>query len=165
MPELRTTQVEFEGRTEEREVIVEEEGVQSWATAAQLRVAGRPVARIDGHARVTGQATYTSDVRIPGMLHAQALRSPHAHAQVSAVDSASAEAMPGVHLVWHCQQPPPVTGSRGRPPLPEEVVYEGEEVALVVAVDRETAARAAAAIEVTVDLVRGVVTEALRRIT
>jgi CO/xanthine dehydrogenase Mo-binding subunit len=123
------------------------------------------VARIDGHARVTGQATYTSDVRIPGMLHARVLRSPHAHARVNAVASASAEAMSGVRVLWHCQQPLPVTEFRGRPPLREEVVYEGEEVALIVAADRETAAQATAAIEVTVDLVRGVMAEALRRIS
>jgi len=48
--------------------------------------------------------------------------------------------------------------------LPEEVVYVGEEVALGVAADCEAAARAAAAIEVTADLVRGVVVEAQQRI-
>jgi xanthine dehydrogenase YagR molybdenum-binding subunit len=148
MPELRTTQVEFEGRTEERQIIVEEEGVAPWAADAELRIVGQPAPRVDGYARVTGQARYTSDIRLPGMLHARMVRSPHAHARVTAVDSGPAEAMEGVHLVWHRHLPPPVSEFRGRPLFAREVAYEGAEVALVVAADRETAGQAAAAIAV-----------------
>ncbi len=61
MPTIRKTKVEFEGRIEEREVIVEEEHVRPWDTDAELRLVGRPTPRVDGVARVTGQAVYTRD--------------------------------------------------------------------------------------------------------
>lgn len=55
--------------------------------------------RTDATLKVTGAAQYTADVRLPGMLHAKVLRSPHAHARLVSVDSANARALPGVHAV------------------------------------------------------------------
>jgi CO/xanthine dehydrogenase Mo-binding subunit len=43
---------------------------------------GRPAARVDGHVRARGEARYTADLQLPGMLHAAVLRSPHARARV-----------------------------------------------------------------------------------
>ena len=100
MPTIKRTKVEFEGRIEEREVIVELERVQPWDEASQLRIVGQPTPRVDGVARVMGQATYTSDVRLPGMLIGRILRSPHPHARVVRVDSSRAEASPAVWLMW-----------------------------------------------------------------
>lgn len=63
---------------------------------------GRPASaapRADAPAKVTGTARYTADVRLPGMLHAKALRSPHAHARVVTIDAARARALPGVRAV------------------------------------------------------------------
>jgi xanthine dehydrogenase YagR molybdenum-binding subunit len=149
MPEIRRTEVEFEGRVEEREIIVEEEGVVPWGEEAQLRQVGRPSPRVDGPARVTGQALYTSDLRLPGQLVARVLRSPHAHAKLGAIDSSAAEALPGVHLIWHRKRLPPVPRFRGRELFPEELAYQGAEVALVVAVDERVTEEAIAAIDVT----------------
>ena len=56
-------------------------------------------ARVDGATRVTGAAEYMTDVRLPGMLHAKFLRSPHAHARVVAIDTRKAEALPGVKAI------------------------------------------------------------------
>ena len=109
MPTIRRTTVEYEGRIEEREVIAEEERVEPWGERAELSVVGRPVPRVDGAARVTGQAIYTHDVQLPGMLVGHFQRSPHPCARIKRIDSAKAEAMPGVWLVWHRSQPPPVT--------------------------------------------------------
>jgi xanthine dehydrogenase YagR molybdenum-binding subunit len=148
MPEIKRTQVEFEGRVEEREIIVEHEGVAPWEQGAPLSAVGRPTPRVDGPARVTGQAIYTSDVRLPGQLVAQVLRSPHAHARVEAIDSSAAEALPGVHLVWHRDEPPPIGRFEGRELFPSELAYQGAEVALVVAVDERTAEEALSAIAV-----------------
>lgn len=148
MPRLKKTTIEFEGQTSEREVIVPDEQPEPWGEDARLRVVGQALPRVDGPARVTGQALYTTDVRLPGMLHAAILRSPHAHALVRAVDSAAAEAMDGVHLVWHRRQPPPVAEFGGRPIFGEEVAFQGAEVALVVAGSLEVARAAAAAIRV-----------------
>ena len=55
--------------------------------------------RADAAAKVTGTARYTADVRLPGMLHAKVLRSPHAHARLVSVDASRARALPGVHAV------------------------------------------------------------------
>ncbi|MEJ2379463.1 MAG: hypothetical protein P8Y71_30125, partial [Pseudolabrys sp.] len=43
----------------------------------KLKYIGKPVPRINARAKVTGRATYTVDVKLPGMLHARLLRSPH----------------------------------------------------------------------------------------
>src|ERR1700736_2406231 len=43
-----------------------------------LKSVGHPTPRIDAVQRVTGTANYTGDIRLPGMLYARVLRSPHA---------------------------------------------------------------------------------------
>ncbi len=49
--------------------------------------------------KVTGRAIYTSDIDLPGMLHLKVYRSPFAHARIKSLDSARAEALPGVWAV------------------------------------------------------------------
>jgi CO/xanthine dehydrogenase Mo-binding subunit len=148
MPTIKVTKVEFEGRIEEREVIVEEEHVSRWASDAELRVVGQPTPRVDGVARVTGQAVYTHDVRPPGMLIGRFLRSPYPHARIRSIDSSKAEALPGVWVVWHREKPPPVSRLSGREVFPRELVYQGAEVAFVAAQDERMAEDALALIEV-----------------
>lgn len=58
-----------------------------------------PLRRKDGDLIVTGQAEYLEDVRVPGMIHAAILRSPHAHARILSVDVTTAASMPGVRAV------------------------------------------------------------------
>jgi aerobic carbon-monoxide dehydrogenase large subunit len=41
---------------------------------------------------LTGQGSYTDDLKLPGMLHAAVLRSPHAHAQIRSIEVARARA-------------------------------------------------------------------------
>ncbi|MBN1640475.1 MAG: xanthine dehydrogenase family protein molybdopterin-binding subunit [Anaerolineae bacterium] len=149
MPTIKVTKVEFEGRIEEREVIVEQERVVRWDGDAVLEIVGHATPRVDGIARVTGQATYTQDIALPGMLIGRFLRSPHPHARVTAIDSRAAEAMRGVWLVWHLFQPPPVNRIEGRELFAEELAYQGAEVAFVAAEDERTAEDALARIEVT----------------
>jgi xanthine dehydrogenase YagR molybdenum-binding subunit len=79
------------------------------------------------------------------------LRSPHAHARVRALDSSAAEALPGVHLVWHRDQPPPINQLEGRELFAEELAYHGAEVALVVATDERVAEDGVSAIDVRYD--------------
>lgn len=55
--------------------------------------------RVDGHAKVSGQAQYTADFAMPGMLWAAFVASPHAHATIVSIDSGEARAMSGVHAV------------------------------------------------------------------
>ncbi len=148
MPTIKKTKVEYEGRVEEREVIVEEEYIEPWGADAELTVVGRPTPRVDGVPRVTGRARYTHDARWPDLLVGRFLRSPHPHARLVRIDSRRAEAMPGVWLVWHRDQPPPVERFEGRPLFTEELPYEGAEVAFLVAENERIAEDALAAIEV-----------------
>ena len=69
------------------------------AALGLLHTVGHPTPKIDGVERVTGQATYTGDVKLPGMLYARVLRSPHAHARIRSIDVSKARAMPGVKAV------------------------------------------------------------------
>jgi xanthine dehydrogenase YagR molybdenum-binding subunit len=64
-----------------------------------LSVIGKPTPRLDGRLKVTGAARYTADVRLPGMLWARVLRSPHPHARVLRLDVSAAERHPGVKAV------------------------------------------------------------------
>src|SRR5262249_32694822 len=60
---------------------------------AALKTVGHETTRIDAALRVSGKATYTSDVMVPGMLYARVLRSPHPHARIKSIDSAKAKAL------------------------------------------------------------------------
>ena len=64
-----------------------------------LNVAGTNALRRDLAAKLTGEARYTADLKLPGMLHAAILRSPHPHADVIAVDPAAAQQLPGVRAI------------------------------------------------------------------
>ena len=62
-------------------------------------VVGQSVARVDALDKVTGRAKYTADLKLPGMLYAAFLRSPHAHARIIRIDTSKAEVLPGVKAV------------------------------------------------------------------
>ena len=72
---------------------------QATGPIGPMNTVGHNVPRIDAYERVTGRATYTGDVRLPGMLYARVLRSPHPHARIRSVDVSRAEALPGVRAV------------------------------------------------------------------
>ena len=61
---------------------------------AKLAVIGKPYPRDDGRAKVTGANRFTVDVALRGILFARILRSPHAHAEVRAIDTAAVERDP-----------------------------------------------------------------------
>ncbi len=61
-------------------------------------VGKRPI-RHDGHDKVTGKAHYGADIRLPGLLYARTLQSPHAHARIRSIDPGKALALPGVRAV------------------------------------------------------------------
>src|SRR5207245_3367640 len=73
---LIRTEKEVEGRFEEVWIVVEEDPLEQWPEGP-LAVVGRPAPRQDGALRVRGEARYTADVKLPGMLHAAGLRSPY----------------------------------------------------------------------------------------
>jgi CO/xanthine dehydrogenase Mo-binding subunit len=64
-----------------------------------FRVIGTSYPRKDGPAKVHGRARYTDDYRVPGMLYAAMVTSPHAHAKILSLDTSQAERAPGVRVV------------------------------------------------------------------
>ncbi len=119
---------------------------------------GEPLERVEDAALLMGRGRYIDDMPVaPGTGHAAILRSPHAHARLVEMDTAAAEALPGVHAV--------VTGEDARAwstpfivsvrqPMEhwciatDRVRYAGEPVAIVVAEDRYRAEDALALIDV-----------------
>jgi carbon-monoxide dehydrogenase large subunit len=122
-------------------------------------VVGTSPPRLDGYEKVTGQARFTADLRPGRVLHARVARSNQAHARLVRVDTARARALPGVRAVLTGLDCPfdPLTGQPRRmgsalsdqtPIAWDTVRYIGEPVAVVVAVDVETAERARELVEV-----------------
>jgi len=60
---------------------------------------GKRVPRVDALDKVTGQAVYSVDVELPGMLYGSVLRSPLAHAKIVEIDTSAAWTVPGVRAV------------------------------------------------------------------
>src|SRR5204863_2212570 len=98
-------------------------------------IVGRPAQRVTGLMRARGEARYTSDLRLPGMLHAAVLRSPHAHARVRKISLGRALAAPGVRAA---------IGPSDLAVLTDEPGHQGEAVAAVAA---DTIEQARAALE------------------
>ncbi len=96
MARLIRTEKEVEGRFEEVWLVVEEDPLTQWPDGP-LTVVGQDAVRQDARQRVRGEARYTADIQLPGMLHTAVLRSPHAHARVKTIDLTPALGMPGVH--------------------------------------------------------------------
>ena len=67
--------------------------------AGKLRVVNRPVSKVDAHALVTGKAVYTNDLAPSDCLIVKVLRSPHAHALIKEINTARAEAVPGIECI------------------------------------------------------------------
>lgn len=81
----------------EREVPASEP--PAWPVNTELRHVGKRVRRYDAMAKVTGEAKYTSDIQLPGMLYGKMLYSPHPHARIASIDASEAERHPGVFAV------------------------------------------------------------------
>jgi len=112
------------------------------------RLFGSGIRRREDPRLITGQATYTDDIKLTGMVHAAILRSPHAHARISSIDTSAAQRAPGVLAIYTgadtagVLNPLPcawvVPGSDVKvvayPPIARDAVhYVGDAVAVVVA--------------------------------
>ncbi|MET4154915.1 xanthine dehydrogenase family protein molybdopterin-binding subunit [Bradyrhizobium barranii] len=123
---------------------------------------GRSVPRPNAKRLLAGRGRYVSDLRLPRMLHAAFLRSPHAHAKIVAINTEQARALEGVHLVATGEDLAkictPWTGtldhfkgmtSAPQLPLPlDRVVWAGQAVVAVVAESRAIAEDALELIEI-----------------
>ena len=67
---------------------------------APQKLVGEPVRRVEDAPLITGAAKYLDDLELPGMAHVAILRSPHAHARITSIDTTKAAAHPGVIAVF-----------------------------------------------------------------
>ena len=117
---------------------------------------GQSVKRKEDARFVRGQGTYVDDIKLPGMLYLDIVRSPYAHARIRYINSERAMKVPGVlavitgkdleaaKLAWM-----PTLMSDRQMVLPvERVMYQAQEVAAVVAESRYAAADGVAAVDV-----------------
>src|SRR5688500_6109423 len=132
---LIRTEKEVEGKYTEQWILVEEDPLDQWP-AGPLETVGRAAPRFTGRERARGEAVYTADLQLPGMLHAAVLRSPHARARLRSLGRGAAAAAPGARAV----RPPDALDV-----LTREPEYQGAAVAAVVA-DTHAQARAALAL-------------------
>jgi carbon-monoxide dehydrogenase large subunit len=133
---------------------------------------GARVTRFEDPALLTGRGRYVDDIKLPGLLHACFVRSPHAHARIRAVDITAAAAVNGVHAVLTADDLPPRMATGQIPMLVpnaaikaartqialarEEVCYVGQTIAVVIAENRYVAEDGAAAVKVDYDVLEAV---------
>ncbi|MBP8626517.1 MAG: molybdopterin-dependent oxidoreductase [Syntrophorhabdales bacterium] len=129
----------------------------TFKTNIKYSVINTKVHNVDGIAKVTGRAQYTFDIKLPGMLYGKILRSPHPHARIINIDTSRAMEFPGVKAIVTGKDTLGIKQGIWRRyeelcdeqilPL-EKVRYIGEPVAVVAAVDEETAEAALDLIDV-----------------
>lgn len=114
---------------------------------------GKGIPKIDGISIATGKPVYTEDLVMANALVVKILRSPHAFARITSIDTARAENLPGVAcIITHRDVPKirftlagqsyPEPSPYDRYILDEIVRYVGDEVAIIAAVDEKTAVKA-----------------------
>jgi CO/xanthine dehydrogenase Mo-binding subunit len=140
-------------------------GVKGVSDNAIMKLIGTAVPRVDGVDKVTGRAKYTGDMVVPGMLEGKFLRSPYAHARIVNIDKSAAEKIPGVVAVLvgkEITDIDPYLGRGKRKDHPiiaiDRVLFAGEPVAAVAAVDDRAAKEALDAIEVEYEELPAVIT-------
>jgi xanthine dehydrogenase molybdenum-binding subunit len=110
----------------------------------------RAVRRVDGFEKASGEALYTFDVALPGMLYMRFLTSPYPHAKIVRMDTSKAEVLPGVRAVLRYDDPDlPASADLGghvvssERVIPDTAYFQGEEVGAAVAADTEEIAEQA----------------------
>ena len=144
--------------------------VATYDTKTDYKVVGKSPIRHDGLDKVTGRAVYGGDVKVPGLIWGDVIRSPHAHARIKSIDTSAAEAMDGVFAVLtHADFPVAdereisagedvvnLKRDQANVMADDKVHYAGHVVAAVAAIDRNTAQEAANKIKVEYDVLTNV---------
>jgi len=110
-----------------------------WPAQENRTHLGKRISRIDGPLKTTGTAKYSYDINRPKMLWAKLVTSPHAKAEVASIDTAAAEALPGVKAVW-------------KEETNKNMQYVGQIIAAVAAESEEIATEAAQLVKVQYNL-------------
>ena len=114
----------------------------------KFKTVGKSTPRVDGVAKVTGQAKYTADYFFENMLYGKILHSPIPHGRIKRIDTSRAESFPGVRMVLSGKNVPDITYGVSPARYDEYILakdkvrYVGDEVAAVIAVDESTAEKA-----------------------
>jgi carbon-monoxide dehydrogenase large subunit len=117
---------------------------------------GHSVARKEDARFIRGRGNYVDDVKLPGMVYLDIVRSPYAHARILKIDTSKAMAIPGVLAVitgkdlvpLKLEWMPTLMGDKQMVLPTDTVMYQAQEVAAVVATERYIAADGVAAVEV-----------------
>src|SRR5512140_1799408 len=129
---------------------------QAPTTTAEVSGMGHSMKRKEDPRFIRGQGEYIEDVVLPGMVWMDIVRSPYAHAKIISIDPSAALAMPGVLAVitgkdlekaglhWM----PTLAGDKQMVLPVDTVMYQAQEVAVVIAETRYQAADAIDAVEV-----------------
>ena len=132
--------------------MAQETKIREEETQGVYRNVGKPVVRLEGVGKVTGETVYADDMQLPHMLHAKVLGSPYAHARIKSIDASAAREHPGVETVFTPADLPPYkknfSNRRGMIFPDEEVLFYGQPVAAVLASDPHVAEEALSLIKV-----------------
>ena len=122
---------------------------------------GRPQSRVDGRAKVTGEAKYAAEYNVPNLAYGYVVSSEIAKGKITRIDASAALTLEGVVQVFTHENRPSlawfdrsyrdevsVPGSPFRPLYDNEVKYNGQPIALVVAEEFEIARYAATLVRV-----------------
>jgi len=113
---------------------------------------GKPVKRIEGDRKVTGEMRYVDDLQMPGMLHARLVTSIYAHAEIRGIDTSAALQAPGVIGVYTGKDVHPFgdePSDRNHHILArDKAIYYGQAVAVVLATSEAAALEAVELVEV-----------------
>jgi xanthine dehydrogenase YagR molybdenum-binding subunit len=120
----------------------------SWPPMDKRQVMGKRLNRLDGVAKASGKAKYSSDLNPDGLLYGVLLTSPHAHCNVKSIDVTEAKAVPGVTSVRIINGPG------------KEIQWRGAEIASVAATSELAALDAVRKIKVEYEILPHLVKEA-----
>ena len=156
----------------EKDIVREEARLENWEPyraplepgkhphipANGLKVLGKRTPLVDGPNKVTGQATYTDDIKLPNMVVAKLVRSTKPHARIVAIDTTEAARLPGVAGILTALELRadqrfgvlPLTKDE-HPLAVEKVRHIGDPIAIVAAEDEWTAIEASRLVRVTYD--------------
>ena len=117
---------------------------------ASLKGLGTSRKRVEDARFTQGRGNYLDDIKLPGMLYGDFVRSQHAHAYVKSIDTSEAMALPGVLAVLtaadleplNLHWMPTLAGDKQMVLADGKVLFQGQEVAFVVAESRYIAADA-----------------------
>ncbi len=131
--------------------------VATFEPKKDYKVVGTRPIRHDGYDKVTGKAIYGADIKLPGLIWGSVARSPHAHAKIISIDTTEAKKMDGVLAVITHEDMPKAENkmvdlgegsvnfkwASEKLMANNKVIYKGQPVAAIAAIDRHVAEEAA----------------------